>query len=144
MTATKRMQQGSAGGIVFLAVVFGLIWWQWDRIEKLFGIADKGSPAEVYGFNCVNTGSGTTLMEGRVRNVSDGPIAFKVQVSVNDTTNRPLDIREVSIRPTPVPPNQQGEFRSDAPPAIPEGGSCRFVGVVSPETGYPIKWKKKW
>ena len=87
MTTTKRAQTGSAGGIVFLAVVFGLIWWQWDRIEGLFNIGGGGAVAEVYGFNCVSQSAGTTLMEGRVRNVSDAPVSFKVQVSITDTTD---------------------------------------------------------
>jgi hypothetical protein len=141
---TRFAQNGSAGGIIFLAVVFGLIWWQWDRIEGLFNIGGGGAVAEVYGFNCVSQSSGTTLMEGRVRNVSDAPIAFKVQANVNDTSNRLLESREMTVRPNPVPPQQQGEFRADGPPAIPDGGSCRFSGVISAETGYPVKWKKKF
>jgi len=144
MKTTKRAQRGSAGGIVFLAVVFGLIWWQWDRIEKLFDIGGGGAVAEVYGFNCVSQSAGSTLMEGRVRNISDAPVSFRVQVAITDTSNRPIDTREIGIRPSPVPPQQQGEFRSDERPNIPDGGSCRFVGVINPDTGYPIKWKKKW
>lgn len=143
MKTTRRAQSGSAGGIVFLAVVAGLIWWQWDRIEGLFDIGGGGSPAEVYGFTC-SRGSGTTLMEGRVRNVSDKPMGFKVEVAITDTSNRPIENRQVTVRPNPVPPQQQGEFRSDGPPAMPDGGSCRFTAVINAETDYPVKWKKKF
>src|ERR1043165_5566538 len=82
MANTKRAQNGSAGGIIFLAVVAGLIWWQWDRIENFFGVAAKGAAAEVKGFTCTAQSSGKTLIEGKVVNLTDAPLALRAITAI--------------------------------------------------------------
>jgi len=142
MTTTKRAQSGSAGAVLVLAIIVIGIWWQWDRIEALVGVGTGGMIAEVSGFSCTAQSSGRSLMEGRVRNISKEPVAFRVLVNVVDTSGRRVDTQEVAVRPSPVPPEQGGEFRTDGP-AIPDGGSCRLDNVLSAETGYPVKFRRR-
>jgi hypothetical protein len=104
MTTTKRAQVGSAGGIVFLAVVFGLIWWQWDRIEGLFNIGGGGAVAEVYGFNCVSAvcrvdaHGGQGPQRVRCAGLLQGPGRHHRHLEP------PIDTREIGIRPSPSRP----------------------------------------
>ncbi|HEX4762793.1 MAG TPA: FxLYD domain-containing protein [Usitatibacter sp.] len=137
---TKRSQNGSAGGIVFLAVVAGLIWWQWDRIENLFGVAAKGAVAEVKGFSCTPQSNGKSLIEGKVVNLSDAPLAVRAMTAIYDTSGRMFDSAETQVRPTPIPPGQQGEFRTEGP-AMPDGGRCHFNALYDAQTGNPVKFK---
>jgi hypothetical protein len=139
MASTKRAQSGSVGTVVFAAIIVGLIWWQWDRITGLF--APGATVAEVTGFEC-RPESGRTTMSGNVRNLSDAPISVLAVVSVLDTSGRRYEAREAPIRPTPLPPRQSGGFRTDGP-ATPDGGSCKFDGLVAAEGGYPIKYRKR-
>ena len=39
MTPLKGRQRGSIGGIVVLAALAFLVWWQWDWIAGLFGVS---------------------------------------------------------------------------------------------------------
>jgi len=139
MTSLKSRQAGSAGGIVFLAVVAGLIWWQWDRIENFFGVAAKGAAAEVKGFTCTAQTSGKTLIEGKVVNLTDQPLALRAITAIYDTSGRVFDQAEVGVRPSPIPGGQQGEFRTEGP-NIPDGGRCRFNALYD-TTGNPVKFK---
>jgi hypothetical protein len=140
MTTTKRTQSGSAGGVLVLAIIVILMWWQWDRIEGMVG-GGGGAIAEVSGFTCTSSG-GRSLMEGRIRNVSKEPVSFRALVNVNDTTGRRIETQEIGVRPSPVPPDQGGEFRGEGP-AMPDGGSCKLDNVLNAETGYPVKFRRR-
>ena len=139
MTSLKSRQAGSAGAVVFLAVVAGLIWWQWDRIENLFGVAAKGPAAEVKGFTCTSQTTGKTLIEGKVVNLTDAPLALRAITGIYDTSGRIFDQAETGVRPSPIPGGQQGEFRTEGP-ALPDGGRCKFNALYD-TSGNPVKFK---
>jgi hypothetical protein len=141
MRTTKSAQAGSAGGILVLAIIAILIWWQWDRIAAMFGVGGGGTVAEVSNFQCTSQ-AGSSTFEGTLRNISDAPIEVKIVAAVNDTSGRILEAVEAGIRPTPLPPQQSGGFRASGP-AIPDGGSCKFTGVIDAQSGYPVKWRRR-
>ena len=136
----KRAQSGSAGSVLVLAVIAGLVWWQWDRIAGMF-TGGGDTVAEVTGFSCANQ-SGGTRFEGRVRNVSKEPMAFRAVVTINDTSGRVYESKEANVRPSPVPPTAPGTFYGEGPP-IPDGGSCRLANVLNAETGYPVSYRRR-
>ena len=140
MTPTKRKQSGSAGSVVVLAIIAGLVWWQWDRVSGMF-TGSSDAVAEVTGFSC-SAQSGSTRFEGNIRNVSKEAMAFRAVVNVNDTSGRVYDTKEAAVRPSPVPPQSTGSFYGDAK-ATPDGGSCRLGNVLSADTGYPVKYRRR-
>ena len=136
---TKSSQEGSAGFVVFLAVVIGMVWWQWDWISGLFG--GGSTVAEVTNFRCVSE-TGRSVFDGTVRNLSKEPIEVRVGGAVNDTSGRILEAVEAGVRPTPLPPQQSGSFRGDGP-VIPDGGSCKLTGVIDASSGRPVSWRRR-
>jgi hypothetical protein len=139
MTTTKSAQTGSIGSVVMLAVIAGLIWWQWDWIAGMFG--GGSSVAEASGFNC-SASNGRTNFDGNVRNIGKEPMEFVALVNINDTTGRRIETKEVPVRPAPVPPQQGGSFRGDGP-AIPDGGSCRLDNILNPANGMPVPFRRR-
>ena len=140
MSPSRRSQSGSAGTVVFLAIVIGLVWWQWDRISAMF-TGGSDTVAEVTGFSCTNQ-SGGARFEGRVRNVSKEPMSFRAVVNINDTSGRVYESKEANVRPMPMNPTDAGPFYGDGPP-IPDGGSCRLANVLNAETGYPVPYRRR-
>ena len=128
-------QAGSAGPLIALIVVGVLVWWQWDWIAGLFGskLGFGGAVAEVMDYRCDKSGSGVTF-DGRVRNVSDGPIELRAVTAIFDSTGKRSDYLETVVRPVPIKPQGVGDFRGQGG-TMPDGGSCRLDHFVDSTTG---------
>ena len=137
---SRRTQAGSAGPVVVLAIVVILVWWQWDRISALFGSgSSRGGPVsvEVLNYRCQAQGSGIRI-DGRIRNASDATISFRAVTAIYDSADKRSDYREADVRPSPLPPGQDGTFQGDGPP-LPDGGSCRLSSIVDSGTDRPVR-----
>lgn len=138
----RRPQGGSVHPLVILVVVAVLVWWQWDRISKIIGT--KPSPregpiaAEVMDYRCEPKPGGGIRIDGRVRNASDSPVAFRAVTAIYDSSDKRSDYREAEVRPSPLPPGQDGYFFTDGPP-LPDGGSCKLASIVDSATDRPVR-----
>jgi hypothetical protein len=124
----KRSQAGSLGGIVVLAALAFMGWWQWDWIAGLFGAAG-GSVAEVVDYRCDRQPDGRMAFDGRVRNTSDSPIELRAVTAIYDSSGKKSDYREATVRPVPIPAGKVGDFRGDAG-VLPDGGACKLDGFL--------------
>ena len=127
----KRSETGSATSVVFLLVVAGLIYWQWDWISGIFG----GNPvAELVDYRCDRQTDGRMRFDGRVRNASEAPVELRAVTAILDSSGKKSQYSEATVRPVPLKPGQVGDFRGEAA-ALPDGGACRLDGFVDSTTG---------
>jgi hypothetical protein len=135
----KRSQDGSAGSVFVLVVIAGLIYWKWDWISGLFGskLAMGGALVELVDYRCDRQSSGRMAIDGRVRNTSNSPIGLRAVSAIYDSSGKKSDYSEATVRPSPLPAGQVGDFRGEAP-ALPDGGSCRLDGFVDSDTGKAV------
>jgi hypothetical protein len=126
---------------VVLVIIAGVVWWQWDRIAGFFG-SSGGTVAEVTNFRCEAQSGGRVAISGSVRNVSPAPLGFTAVTVIQDTSGRVFESREANVRPNPVPPSQGGYFQTDGPP-VPEGGACKFSGLLDADTGRQVEYRRR-
>ena len=136
----RRSEDGSAGTIIVVIVVAVLLWWKWDAIAGFLGprLSMGGSVAvELVDYRC-DSRPGGIVIDGRVRNPSDAPIALRAVTAIYDSSGKRSDYREATVRPVPVPPGQVGDFRTDGPP-LPDGGYCKLDRFVDSESGRAVR-----
>ncbi len=128
-------QAGSAGPVIALVVIGVLVWWQWDWIAGLFGskLGFGGAVAEVVDYRCDKSASGISI-DGRVRNISDGPLELRAVTAIYDSLGKRSDYVESVVRPVPIKPQGVGDFRASGP-VLPDGGACRLDHFVDSTTG---------
>lgn len=140
--APRSTQDGSVGPVVVLIVVAVLVWWQWDRISALFGSRSSvggGTVAvEVLEYRCQPQSGAGVRIDGQVRNASDTPISFRAITAIYDSSDKISDYRETNVRPSPLPPGQDGYFQMEGPP-LPDGGYCKLGSIVDAETDRPVR-----
>jgi len=136
MTPLKGRQRGSIGGVVVLAALAFLVWWQWDWIAGLFGSAG-GGVAELVDYRCDRQADGRMSFEGRVRNTSEAPIELRAVTAIYDSSGKKSDYSEAAVRPVPIPAGKVGDFRGDTP-VLPDGGACKLDGFIDSVSGRRI------
>lgn len=77
------------------------------------------------------------MIDGRVRNASDKPVALMAVTGIYDQSDRKFDSSEATVRPSPLAPGQVGSFQAGGPP-LPDGGSCRLDKMVDSDTGRAV------
>ena len=143
-SAPLRAQRGSARSIVVLAIVAAVVWWQWDAISDFLGsMLSMGDSqvAEVLDYRCERQADGRAGIDGRIRNASNAPIAFRVVTAVYDSSGKKSEYSEADVRPSPLQPGQDGLFQTTGP-ALPDGGYCKLDKVLDANTGRPVKVRR--
>ena len=132
----RKAQAGSAGSVAILVVLAALAWWQWDWIAGFFG--GGGGSLQVTDYRCERQASGGIVIDGRVRNGSDAPIALRAVTAIYDSSGKKSDYVEAAIRPMPILPGQEGTFRADGPP-LPDAGYCKLDAIVDADSRKPVR-----
>jgi hypothetical protein len=139
---SRRAQEGSVGPLVVLIIVAVLVWWQWDRISRFFGSRTSSGggalSAEILDYRCEPKAEGGIRIDGRVRNTSEAPVAFRAVTAIYDSSDKRSDYREAEVRPSPLPPGQDGYFSTEGPP-LPDRGSCKLGSIVDSSTDRPVR-----